>query len=396
MKNSTKWTLAPLSSAVAVALLLGPNVAAAEYDSIQVGNLAIGGALRANYTIGDYETDGNSRRDFDKGGDFDLDTARINLDYENGPWLGKLEYRWYDGYNMLHTGWVGYNFDNESQLQVGVNRVPFGPGAWGVSQSWFFDQHYYVGLSDDMDLGAKYTLPAGDWTWDFAYYLQDEGHYSGGTKDSARYSYDVVNESGDGYEERNQFNIRGIYSLPNVAIDTDLGFSAQYGELDSQGPQSDGDHYALSVHMINKWDNWTLASQLTRYTFDVSADQPLGTDESVLFGAFDFPTEVAAEGYIPAVSLSYFWETPDIPWLDYVIPYAEYSSIVKRESDFNDSNLAVLGAAWARGNWYIYSEVAYSDGNDFVGFDSAFGDRHGANADNEWLTRFNINFGYYF
>ena len=393
MKNSTKWTLAPLSSAVAVALLLGPNVAAAEYDSIQVGNLAIGGALRANYRIGDYD---GTRSDWDKGGNFLLDTARINLDYEKGPWLGKLEYRWYDSYNMLHTGWVGYNFENESQVQVGVNRVPFGPGAYGVSQSWFFDQHYYVGLADDMDLGAKYTLPAGDWTWDFAYYLQDEGHYSGDTKDSARYSYDVVNESGDGYEERNQFNIRGIYSLPNVAIDTDLGFSAQYGELDSQGPQSDGDHYALSVHMINKWDNWTLASQLTSYTFDVSADQPLATDEEVQFGAFDFPTRVAAEGYIPAVSLSYFWETPNVPWLDYVIPYAEYSSIVKRESDFNDSNLAVLGAAWGRGNWYIYSEVAYSDGNDFVGFDSAFGDRHGANADNDWLTRVNINFGYYF
>ncbi|MFO8153905.1 hypothetical protein [Thioalkalivibrio sp.] len=381
-----------LAAAVAASLVV-PGVAAAEYDSIQVGNLSIGGALRANYRIGDYD---GTRSDFDKGGDFFLDTARINLDYASGPWLGKLEYRWYSGYNMLHTGWVGYDFENESQVQVGVNRVPFGPGAYGVSQSWFFDQHYYVGLSDDMDLGVKYTLPAGDWTWDFGYYLQDEGDWSGDTRDSARYSYDVVNESGSGYEERNQVNLRGIYSLPNVAVDTDIGFSAQYGELDSKGPQGDGDHYALSLHMVNKWDNWTLASQLTGYTFDVSADQPLGTDELVQFGAFDFPNTVAAEGYIPAVSLSYFLETPTIPWLDFVIPYAEYSAILKRESDFNDSNLAVLGAAWGRGNWYIYSEFAFSDGNEFVGGDTAFGDRLGANEDDDWLTRFNINLGYYF
>jgi len=380
--------------AVAIAgSLLVPTVAAAEYDSIQVGNLSIGGALRANYVIGDYDSD---RRDWDKGGNFLLDTARINLDYEDGPWLGKLEYRWYDGYNMLHTGWVGYNFENDSQLQVGLNRAPFGPGDWGVSQSWFFDQHYYVGLSDNMNWGVKYTLPADDWTWDFAYYVADGGSYSGDSNDSARYSYDVVNESGDGYRERNQFNIRGIYSLPNVAIDTDIGFSAQYGELDSRGPQSDGDHYALSLHMVNTWDNWTLASQLTGYKFDVSADQPLGTDELVQFGAFDFPNTVAAEGYIPAVSLSYFLETPTIPWLDFVIPYAEYSAILKRESDFNDSNLAVLGTAWGRGNWYIYSEFAFSDGNEFVGGDTEFGDRLGANPDNDWLTRFNINFGYYF
>jgi len=30
------------------------------------------------------------------------------------------------------------------------------------SQSWFFDQHYYVGLADDMDLGLKYVTERGN------------------------------------------------------------------------------------------------------------------------------------------------------------------------------------------------------------------------------------------
>ncbi|WP_019584309.1 hypothetical protein [Thioalkalivibrio sp. ALE16] len=402
MKKTMSWTLAPLSGAVALALFLGPNVAVAEYDSIQVGNLSIGGALRANYVIGDYPGDSN-RRDWDDGGDVFLDTVRINLDYENGPWLGKLEYRWYNGYNMLHTGWVGYNFENESQLQVGVNRVPFGPGAYGVSQSWFFDQHYYIGLSDDMDLGVKYTMPMGDWTWDFAYYARDEGHYSGDSRDSARYSYDVVNHFGDGYEERNQLNVRGIYSIPNA--DTDVGFSAQYGELKSKGPQSDGDHYAVSGHMVNNWGNWTLASQLSYYKYDVDEHNVFGvdgstaptlTDRHVQFGAYDFSNAIAAEGWVPAVSLSYFKETDSIPWLDYVIPYAEVSSIVKSESSFNSSDLVVLGAAWGRGNWYIYTDLAFSNGNEFVGWDAQFYDRLGSNNDDNWQTRFNLNLGYYF
>lgn len=363
---------------------------------IKVGNLTIGGAIRANYAVGDYPEGKGATRAVEDKGDFALDTFRINLDYLSGPWQARAEYRWYPGYNMLHTGWVGYNFEDSSQVQVGVNRVPFGPGPYGISQSWFFDQHYYVGLSDDMDLGVKYTRPMGDWTWDVAYYYSDEGDYRGASHKSARYSYDVVNESGNGYKERNQFNLRGIYSVPDLAVATDLGFSLQYGELDSAGPQDDGDRMAASVHMVNKWDNFTLASQLTWYEFDVDSAQPLGTDDLVQFGAYDFPSTAAAKAWIPGISLSYYQATPGIDWLDYVIPYAEYSVIVKDRSGFNDSELFILGAAWGRGGWYIYTDLAMSNGNEFIGGDAAFGDRLGANADDQWQTRFNINFGYYF
>lgn len=367
-------------------------------QGVTIGPLKIGGAIRANYAIGDYpESDnGAASRAVEDGGDFALDTFRVNLDYKKDQWLGKVEYRWYPGYNFLHTGWVGYQFDDNRQLQVGVNRVPFGPGPYGVSQSWLFDQHYYLGLSDDMDLGVKFSQQLGKLKLDTAYYISDEGSYKGGSNDSARYSYDVVNETGDGYEEKNQFNIRAIYSLAGETIDTDLGFSLQYSELASKGRQSDGDHYAGSLHMVNKWDNFTLASQITYYDYNVSALQPLGTDKLVQMGAYDFPSTAAAEAWIPAISLSYYHKTNHIAWLDYVIPYLEYSSVVKTESQFNNSQLATLGAAFGYGGWYIYTDWAYSTGNEFVGGDTSFGDRLGANAEDQWESRFNINFGYYF
>jgi hypothetical protein len=113
-------------------------------------------------------------------------------------------------------------------------------------------------------------------------------------------------------------------------------------------------------------------------------------------GAYDFPSTAAAEAWLPAISLSYFHETPTIAWLDYVIPYLEYSVLMKTESSFNDSALATLGAAWGRGNWFIYTDLSASNGNEFIGGDTAFGDRLGANQDDDWQTRFNINFGYYF
>ncbi|MDY6979600.1 MAG: hypothetical protein SV201_06935 [Pseudomonadota bacterium] len=390
---------AVITGSSAVALLFGvPLTQANASDKIQFGDLTVGGAMRVNYVVGDYpaSSTGAASRAWEDDGNFTLDTFRVNLDYANGPYIGKLEYRWYDGYNFLHTGWLGYNFDDDSQIQIGVNRVPFGPGPYGVSQSWFFDQHYYVGLSDDMDMGVKYSKPAGNWQWDFAYYYSDEGSYRGATSDSDRYSYDVVNESGTGYEERNQFNVRGIYSMPDAGVPTDIGFSLQVGELESNGPQEDGDHYAASVHMINTWGKLKLATQLTRYEYDVDAAQPLGTDQRVQFGAYQFPSTAAAEAWIPAISLSYTYTTDGIDWLDYVVPYVEYSSIMKDESGFNDSDLYMLGMAWAHDGWYIYTDLAYSNGNEFIGGDATYGDRLGANADDQWQTRFNINFGYYF
>ncbi|MFO8028026.1 MAG: hypothetical protein R6U56_10210, partial [Opitutales bacterium] len=352
--------------------------------------LKIGGAMRANYYLGDY-TVNNSNNSAERGDDgtISLDTFRINMDYERGPWIGKFEYRFYpgystnnsDGYHFLHTGWLGYNFENAGQVQVGVNRVPFGPGAYGVSQSWFFDQHYYVGLSDDMDLGVKYTTEKDNWTFDLAYYYSDEGTWTGSTRDSSRYSYDVVDSTGDGYEERNQFNARAIYAAELGEVNIDVGASAQFGLLESNGPQDDGEHYALSVHPTFKWNNWTLAPQLTYYKYNIDGyvdttddgiDNP--TDDLIQFGAYDFPTFVATEAWIPAVSLSYYHETNQVDWLDYVIPYVEYSAIVKAEDDFNDSEFITAGAAWGRGGWYIYTEFAFSNGNDFIGNEAGYGD----------------------
>ncbi|AGA92320.1 hypothetical protein Thimo_3664 [Thioflavicoccus mobilis 8321] len=382
---------------------------------IRLGPLTVGGAVRANYVLGDYPNGGDGPSRGGNGGNFELDTFRINMDLKHEQLVGKVEYRWYDGYNFIHTGWLGWDFDDGSQLQVGVNRVPFGPGPYGVSQSWFFDQHYYVGLADDADLGIKYITDIGNWSLDFAYYASSEWNGNGTSEDSARYGYDavewrsaldangnVVDAPANGYRERNQFNIRAIYSFEDIAVPTDLGLSLQWGQLDGRRAD-DGEHWAASVHMTNRWDNWLLATQLTRYRFRIDNDNLLGTDELIPMGAYDFAWPVATDAWIPAASLSYLYETPAIPWLDSVRPYIEYSRIIKRDGDFNDSDLLILGAAWARQGWYIYTDAAWSNGNYFIGsdgddYDNIFngvGD-FGANGNDERNFRFNVNFGYYF
>ncbi|TGD73177.1 hypothetical protein E4634_12170 [Mangrovimicrobium sediminis] len=384
-------------------------------DKIRFGPLTIGGAMRVNYVNGDYSGSGDGPRRGGNGGNVELDTFRINASLDYGKLNGKLEYRWYNGYNFLHTLWLGYGFDSGDQLQAGVTRVPFGPGPYGISQSWFFDQHYYLGLSDDMDLGLKYLTRRGPWELALAWFPSSEGNWNGNSADSARYSYDAVrwrsaiDPNGDvvaapenGYSERNQFNLRAIYHLEDVAIPTAAGLSLQAGQLDGKRAD-DGEHWAASVHMINHIGQLTLASQLTRYQYDIDADNPLGTDELLPMGAYDFAWPVAADAWVPALSVSYKLDTPRLGWLDYALPYIEYSSIVKDIDRANDSQMLTLGMAFASGGWYVYTDYVRATGNLFIGnrgddysniYDGV-GD-FGITGNDRWNDRFNINFGYYF
>ena len=53
------------------------------------GTLKVGGAMRANYAVGDYGDDtGGPSRAWDDGGNFTLDTFRVNLDYANDNGVG--------------------------------------------------------------------------------------------------------------------------------------------------------------------------------------------------------------------------------------------------------------------------------------------------------------------
>lgn len=371
-------------------------------QAFQVGNLKVGGAIRANYVSGDYTADGtgNPQRG-DNGGNFELDTFRVNLDYAKDQWLGKVEYRFYDGYNFLHTGWVGYQFDPDSQLQVGVNRIPFGVGPYGPANNFFFDMNYYVGLSDDMDLGAKYTTRLADLKLDVAYYYGPEPKGLGDSIDSTRYSYDIVDENTPyaSYEEKHQFNARAIYLILADRLPTDVGVSLQYGLLEADSRYADDSSaFAGAVHTNTTWGPWNLKLQYTAYKYDAKYRAGLGMTNGLIgMGAWNYNATVASQGAIPSIALAYTWQAVPLIFIDSITFYNDYSILLKDGNDaggaeLKDSAMNVTGMAIAHGGWYIYVDYALSDGNFFIGDKGDFG----ANAQNEWQHRFNINFGYYF
>ena len=381
--------------------------ASAPYKSIKVGDFALGGALRVNYikdSSPQSDTDNASRGSSQ--GVFDLDMVRVNVDYKHDAFLGKAEYRWYPGfgqtqngtnYSFIHTLWLGYALNDTTHIEVGINRVPFGATAYGVSQSWFFDQHYYVGLSDDMDLGAKVSGVYGEsLRYDLGYYPMSEPEGVGVGGESTRYAYDVV----DDFHEKNQVAARLIYMQKLEGMKNDFGLSLLYSELEAQNNGvSDGTRFAVSAHMINHIGNFSIATQLTRYEMSVDGDNDGKDDALIKMGGFNYGEGVSAKAWLPSIALNYKLETPNIAWLDYALPYIEYSNIIKDESTYNNSYMYVLGSAFARGNWYIYTDLALANGNYFVGpYTSADGgtNNFGANTGNDEEYRLNINFGYYF
>ena len=98
-------------------------------NGVRLGPITLGGAVRVNYVYGDYETQDGGPSRGGEGGNVELDTFRINATLDYGNLIGALEYRWYtanagENYNFLHTGWLGYRFDDNSEVIVGLNRVP--------------------------------------------------------------------------------------------------------------------------------------------------------------------------------------------------------------------------------------------------------------------------------
>ena len=353
--------------------------------------IKIGGAIGVNLLYGDY--DGLRGEGV---GDVRLDVFRLNADLDYQNVIGRVEYRWYEGYNMFHTAWLGYDWGSSGTLKAGIVRVPFGPTAYGVSSSYFFDQHYYVGLVDDMDLGFRWSGVFDKLALDAAYYPSSEFQTYGGSLESSRYAYDVVRRTTDdenGFEERHQFNLRAIYALEGG---TEVGASLQYGLLQGTnvGDDDSNDHYALSGHMKNAFGKFTLYSQLTYYVYNITDDTPWGNGDLIPMGAYDYAALTASEGVVPALSLRYNGvDASGVSWLDSVTPYVEWSSILKSADGFNDSTLVMVGAAWTiYGALYMYSDLAFSDGNYWIGSDGDFG----GNANNDWNWRINFNFRYYF
>jgi hypothetical protein len=333
-----------------------------------------------------------------------FDTIMLGLDASSRNFFTSWQYRFYDGYNMLHHGYVGYRFDDTSEIQIGVTKSPFGLLPY-ASHNWFFNLGYYLGLEDDYDLGAKLVLDRKPYNLQFAYFARDEGNWYGDSIDSARYSYDLVetdaSELGSAgvltprkNKERNQLNARFAYTIEHGKLgSTEIGCSGQWGQIRNGTTGRSGDHWAAAVHLNGHYDRFNVQLQAAR--FANHPENPPGQDDRfIVRGAYDAPYKVASEGWLFITNLAYRLPIEGPPF-DAITLYTDYSYLLKSESGFSDSQQFVVGTSLEAGPALIYIDFAFGKNHPWLGGDYATSLAEG-DPNAGWELRFNVNVGFYF
>ena len=346
-------------------------------------DVKIGGALRVNYAYMSFDEPNESKK-----GDMSFDIFRLEIDGSYNDFLISAQYRWYSYQDVIHHGWVGYNFNEKWQGQLGVTLVPFGilPVA---SHNWWAGVPYYVGLDDDYDMGLKLIRKDGPWDLQLAFFKNEEW---GNASKLERYSYDIVDSLDQSNEETNQINARLAYTFEHGDFGkTEIGLSGQWGQLYNNDTDDEGDHWATAAHLNGSYGPFNLMLEAAYYEYD--PENPDGIDDkTVVMGAFADAFYVAAKGALCVAGLSY-----DLPvdWgpVTKLTFYDDYSILVKNEDDFKDSQINTLGFLISADPIYTYVDLIM--GKNMLYLDGprdslAAGDSSG------WHTRFNINVGYYF
>lgn len=352
----------------------------------EMPRLKFNGFLRFNYNYSDWK-EGSKKR----WGDFGYDLFKLGVAGSYKKILLDVDFRFYakaSGGAMLKSGWLGYQFDEKQQLQVGLTRVPFGIQPYGA-HNYFFQISYYLGLEDDSDMGIKYMYTGDKWEYALAFFKNSEEELFGSDTETAgdRYSYDVAGRN----KEVNQFNGQVFYNWGSD-VRQKLGASAEFGMLYNLDTEKNGTHYAFAVHHELYWRGLSVKTQLATYAKNPK-NAPGEDRDLIIMTAFNAPYEVAAKANIYSIGIGY-----KIPFTKGIVNsiqfYNDFGWQQKWSKKFNDSFQNVTGCLITAGPVLAYIDYAQGLHQPWFGPDwNAFGAGTGSNS---WHARLNVSLGYYF
>jgi hypothetical protein len=361
--------------------------------------LQVGGALRFNYNLSTWKEGQKTRL-----GDFGYDMFRINAKAAYQGVKLNAEYRLYSasfGGGMLKQGWVGYDFNDRNNLQIGLTQVPFGITQYN-SNNWFFNITYYTGLEDDHDMGIKYSHSDNRWEYAFAFFKNAEELNFGNNSDisDSRYSYDVssIDLNGDGTmnlrnKEINQMNGKVAFKTGNEIFKQKIGVSGQYGGLYNLETSQTGNHYAAALHYELQADRTAVKAQVAGYNYNPK-NPSTETREVVAMTAYGAPYLAASKAILYTLCISY---SLPVNWdpVSNLQFYNDFGYMNKPAAEFENSIMNVTGILVTAGNVYTYIDAAAGKNHPWLGPEWTNALASGT-ANAAWHLRFNINLGYYF
>jgi hypothetical protein len=399
--HQTNYCVLVLAAAALIAY--GPASAA---DDI-AAPLKIGGAIRFNYVHKSWQDDYSS-------GFFGLDTARLNVDYDDGRLLGAAEYR-YNSYpqgqggywqHFLKHGWVGMRFADKSTLHVGLDKQPFGLQPF-ASNNFYSSIAFYAGFEDKYDLGVTYASRPGPFEWQLGFYPRDGGSYAGGSntaRASNRYSYNIVADDdaqgfGTGQDDRERNTLVGRMAWHvGSAAQHEVGVSALSGEI-RNGAGATTRRNALAVHVVGTRGPFKAMLEALRYDYRTSHDVSqtyggLDPNSFVIVGGFGYPYPLASRGNIYIANLSYDIAGKLGPFGRFKV-YNDYSVLQKRVGAWKDSMQNVTGLSFSSGKWFFNADLMLGKHHPYISPDLG-GLGASSPAHDGFSRRINLQAGYYF
>lgn len=387
----------------ATTLVCGTAHAEAEVKS----PLSIGGAIRFNYVYKSWQT-------AHPNGFFGLDTARLDVNYDDGLIIGSAQYRYNNfpkgqgdySQHFLHHGWVGMQFADKSNVHVGLDKLPFGLMPF-ASNNFYESIAFYTGFEDTYSLGVTYASRPGPFQWQVGFFPRDGGSYGGSSntaKKSNRYSFNIVPDDNlQGYgtgqtdSERNTLVGRMAWQLEGSAKQ-EIGVSGLTGEI-RNGAGADSRRNAFAIHAKGTYGPVNVMLEAIRYNYQTKhgATQTYGgldPNSFVMLGAFGYPYPVATKGDIYIANVSHDIAGAIGPFTGFKV-YNDFSMLKKRVGNYKTSQQNVTGMSFSSGKWYFYADFMLGKHQPYMTPD--FGGLASTPAKYDGYTRrVNLQAGYYF
>ncbi|MFC2996400.1 hypothetical protein ACFODO_14235 [Acinetobacter sichuanensis] len=358
----------------------------------ELGAMTVSGALRANYQDKDYGESASDQK-------IKFDAAILNVAYESPDWFGQFQYRCYQydkfcDFSTLVQAYAGYRLNATDHITVGLQAIPFGPARYWDS-SFYAGINNTMGLQDVLDLGMNYHFEMPTATQvDLAYFATDGGNYHGTSKDSARYTANVVTSSDPlktNLNEKNMWMARVDQDLKFLSTDdlkVSIGGSYWYSEIENKKTSADGNRNTWAV--FNRIHYKNLNVVLTGGRQSIRNKDTLSPASSTL-GSFDSEYDIANKGYLYTVDTSYTFK--NVRDALNVTPYVVLSGFNKKEQNFDDSQRNIVGVGWGYKNISLYTEYLMSKNDPFVG---GTGDSLAVGDDGKWNKLLNVMLIYNF
>lgn len=349
--------------------------------------ITLGGAVRFQYSAEGYNKGNRHRR-----GDIDFDIFRLDLQGKVHGIVLDAQWRWFQYMSAIQHAWIGYDFTDTQQLQIGLTRIPFGNQPFN-SHSYFFSSNYYLGLEDTYAAGAEYVYAGGPWNVQLAFFKNDAtGGVDGGGNRTHSYSYDILGVRTPGEDifakpaeaagSVDSVASRVGYTLKRTPdFSWEVAGSALYGGIAS--PDRRIGHYsAFALSSQLNWKRWNFQAEAVHYGYHTNTHA-----REMAVGAYAFYDTIAA--IANTYSFNVLYHQP-VAWgpvesLDF---YNDYSIVTNKSGRLPNTIFDVLGVGVSAGDLYTYIDFLTGRNQPFDGGSMA------GNGKTE--HRLNINFGFYF